>query len=193
MPAISELGRRYTIAEFEAFVKQPKNQERRFELIDGVIVERLCSEEHDIVAVYLAMYVGRFVIKRGLGRIVLDTYRHAPDDEYNDLLPDISFTRKERLQPIVRRGAAPQIPDLVIDIPSPGEKAGDFQAKTHYYLANRAQMVWLAHPATRKVTVYTQKRVLVFTENDTLNGGEACGTSLLPGFKLPVKEIFDFD
>lgn len=188
MPVISEVGHRCTIAEFEQFLKHPDNRERRFELIDGAIVERVRSEENELIVANFALYVGRFVIKRGLGRIVLDTYHHAPNDEYNDLLPDIALTRKERLQPVVSKGAVPQIPDLVIEVPARGACAEDFQAKVQYYLAYGAALVWLAHPAACSIAVCTQNKVRLLRKDGVLDGG-----NLLPGFSLPVRDIFDFD
>lgn len=43
-------AKRYTIAEYEDMAQRPENAERRFELIDGEIVERSPSELRGLIA-----------------------------------------------------------------------------------------------------------------------------------------------
>ncbi|MEO8393156.1 MAG: Uma2 family endonuclease [Chloroflexota bacterium] len=40
----------YTIEDFEQFITQPENRDRRFELINGEIVEKMPTESHGIIA-----------------------------------------------------------------------------------------------------------------------------------------------
>jgi hypothetical protein len=55
-----------------------------------------------------------------------------------------------------------------------------------YYLANGARMVWLVYPEQRLVEVYhADADIQILTENDAIEGG-----ALLPGFILPVVEVF---
>jgi hypothetical protein len=46
-------------------------------------------------------------------------------------------------------------------------------------------MVVMVNPRDRTVSVHTPKSVITLTESDTLDGGD-----VVPGWRLPVAEIF---
>jgi hypothetical protein len=53
------------------------------------------------------------------------------------------------------------------------------------YLNAGTPLVWVSHPARRTVAVYASDRTArIFTEGETLDGGE-----VLPGFTLPIAEL----
>lgn len=81
-----------TVDEFERFVEQPEHRDRRFELIDGAIVEVSPSELHGLIAARLAMRLGVFVEERRLGRVAVEARYHVVGDDRNAVLPDVSFT-----------------------------------------------------------------------------------------------------
>jgi Uma2 family endonuclease len=55
-----------------------------------------------------------------------------------------------------------------------------------YYLAHGARLVWLLYPAKGLVEVYRQS-----ADSDILTGADTLqGEEVLPGFTLPVREIF---
>jgi Uma2 family endonuclease len=60
-------------------------------------------------------------------------------------------------------------------------------AKVRDYLAGGARAVWVLDPRRRTVTVHRPGREPEsLSRNDTLDGG-----AVLPGFRLPVAEIFE--
>lgn len=78
-----------------------------------------------------------------------------------------------------------QAPDLAVEVVSPGETADEVRAKVHDYLAARAQLVWLVYPRTREVLAHTPDgHAQTFGPDATLIA------DLLPGFALPVVELF---
>ena len=57
------------------------------------------------------------------------------------------------------------------------------------YFSAGVQVVWIVNPRKRTVQVYTAvHRSVVFTESETLDGGD-----VLPGFVLRLKELFPPD
>jgi len=178
----------YTVEEFETFITLPENQERLFELIDGEIFEKIPTEEHGVLGADLSRVLGNFVKPRKLGRVAVEARHRAGNDNFNDLLPDVSFTSKERMLPLVKKGAVPQIPDLAIEIQSPNDSVKKMRAKAEYYLANGARMVWLLYPKKRLIEVWTKDDILSLDEDDELDGGD-----VLSGFKISVREIFDIE
>lgn len=178
--------RLYTIADFETFIAREENADRLFELIDGEIVEKMPTEEHSLIIGNLYLVLRTFVDPRDLGRVAFEVRRKAKDDDHNARLPDCEFTSKERLLPVVKKGAVPQMPDLAIEVKSPNDSFISLRQKAIYYLNNGARLVWLIFPDQRQIEIHTSdSAVKTLNRDDILDGG-----AVLPGFSIPVKEIF---
>jgi Uma2 family endonuclease len=102
--------------------------------------------------------------------------------------PDASFVSTERISGAARRG--PYVvgaPDLAVEVVSPGDSRQEVAEKVGEYLAAGARAVWVIEPRRRSVTTHLPDREPVTLGlGETLDGGD-----LLPGFRLPVSEIFE--
>lgn len=77
-------------------------------------------------------------------------------------------------------------PDLAAEILSPSNTASGVQEKVLEYLDAGTRLVWVIDPRTRVVNTYRSRTdVRLLGELDELDGGE-----VLPGFRLPVKDLF---
>jgi Uma2 family endonuclease len=75
--------------------------------------------------------------------------------------------------------------DVMIEIVSPTESARRLTAKVEFYLQNGARSVWLVDPEARRIDVYAPgKPMRTFGSSDTLTD------AVLPGFELPLRDIF---
>src|ERR1043165_1873415 len=175
----------YTVEEFEHFLALPENSERLFELIDGEIVEKMPTEQHGLVQMNLGSHLWNHNREHKLGGRITSEPRHqTPSDKRNSRLPDIAFTSKERVLPLVTQGAVPQMPDLAIEIQSPDDSLKKMREKAHYYVANGSRLVWLVLPEKRLVEIYRANGdVDVLRENEILDGED-----VLPDFKMPVQD-----
>ena len=101
--------------------------------------------------------------------------------------PDVAFILTDRLPPEEKRGAFLELaPDLAVEIVSPSDSSSAVNDKVMQYLDLGVKLVWLIHPSTKSVNVYTPDRtVRILGENDELDGGE-----VLPGFRLRIADIF---
>ena len=177
----------YTIEEFEAFLRLPENAGRRFELIDGEIVEKMAGYLHQLISKILFLALVAFAEPKGLGEVLYETrHRADADDRYNDRLPDVSFTATARLPSSVSDGALEFIPDLCIEIQSPEDYPKEMREKAAYYLEHGAQQVWLVFTKRQWVEVmYRDGSSDAFHIGDTLVGGD-----MLSGFEIAVEKIF---
>jgi Uma2 family endonuclease len=178
----------YTVDDFEEFIALPENRHRLFELINGEIVEKMPTEEHGFIAGLFFHYI--FVHRQLMGLMGypgVEVRHRRPGDRYNNRLPDVSY--RAATSPIVTKGAVPQMPDLAIEIQSPDDKPRELREAAEYYLRNGSKLVWLVYPALRQIEVCTlvdgMLNVQTLTLNDTLEAED-----ILPGFKLPLKDIF---
>ena len=84
-------------------------------------------------------------------------------------------------------GYSEAAPDLVVEIVSPSDTFRGVNDKALMWLHYGVTLVWVADPDTRTIDVHQSGApVATFTEDDTLDGG-----SVLPGFTLAVREVFE--
>lgn len=175
----------HTVAEFERILAQPENRERLLELINGEIVEKMPTEEHGIIVLRIGSRMLLVVETNHLGRVGVEIRHRNPDDDYNDRLPDISFTA-DTTTPVVTQGAVLRFPDLAVEVKSPHDSYRQMRDKAEFYLANGVKQVWLVYPEKQIVEIYrADGEIHILTEADTLDGGD-----VLPGFAMPLAEIF---
>jgi Uma2 family endonuclease len=180
--------RLYTVEDFWDFINLPQNADRKFELVNGVMVEAMSPNlEHGEIALQIGAFMHTFVKPRGLGTVVVEVDHYIPPDRFNTRRPDVAFISSERLRNLVRNAAVPLMPDLAIEIKSPGNTHEELKQKAAYYLQNGSRIVWLVFPETQTVADYTTSDPggKIFNLDSELDGGDG-----LPGFKLPVKYIF---
>jgi Uma2 family endonuclease len=99
--------------------------------------------------------------------------------------PDAAVVRRDRLaEP--PDSFVPMPPDLAVEVLSPSDRMADALAKVAMYLQAGTSLVWLVNPTTRTVVVFrSEMDPVTLGESDTLDGGD-----VLPGFSVPVAEIF---
>ncbi|MGB1287188.1 MAG: Uma2 family endonuclease [Aggregatilineales bacterium] len=180
------LEKLYTREDYAAFTKLPENRGRRFELIHGEIVEKVTTEEHSIIAGLIITEINLYFRQNKIGRAGVEMSHAVPDDDINERIPDVSV----RIHPpdaISRKGAVNEMPEIAIEIKSPGNTYKSLRAKAEYYLRHGAQSVWLIYPEKRLIEVYHQSAdIKILTGQDTLTED-----ALLPGFSVAVSTIFD--
>jgi Uma2 family endonuclease len=104
--------------------------------------------------------------------------------------PDVAFIRKERLEGVdLERIPLPIAPDLVIEIVSNSDGASDLNLKVSQYLEAGVQAVWLLYPRTQ--LAYRHVAGKLDPEGRSAKaGGRFEEPDLLPGFSLPLADIF---
>jgi Uma2 family endonuclease len=107
------------------------------------------------------------------------------DDRQTVRSPDAAVVLRDKLlEP--PDSFVPLAPDLAVEVLSPSDRMVDAMSKITMYLQAGVRLVWLIDPETRTVTVFRQDTApKSIGEGDTLDGGD-----VLPGFTVPVSEIF---
>jgi Uma2 family endonuclease len=186
-PAVE--NRLYTLDEFEGL--ELPSDGCKYELIDGaIVVSPPAGDEHGRIINDLSYELNVYIRPRKLGR-VWQTSRFKVAPGFGPA-PDVAFITTERL-PEVSKGAVEAVPDLVVEVWSPGDlttrkQQEEARRKIRRYQTAGVRLVWAINPAARRVEVYHPDQpdpVKVLDESDTLSGED-----LLPGFSLPVKSLF---
>lgn len=169
--------------EFEAFTRLPENADRRFELIDGEIIEVISSPFYSEIAALIAAPLVSFVIPRRLGHITGAGAGYRVGQ--HRFMPDVAFLSKARQAQLPLEGYNPIAPDLAIEVVALWDKPRDIERRLEIYVGGGV-LVWLVYPGQKRVEVYAPNHVvLILGVEDVLDGGD-----ILPGFILRVRDIF---
>src|SRR5215831_17840268 len=162
-------------------------EDRLYELVDGVLVEKAVGLRESFLAIALASILRGFVRPRNLGlvtgeagmmRLMAGLIR----------IPDVAFISWDRL-PNRRVPTVPipaLAPELAVEVLSTSNTPGEMARKRQDYFAAGVQLVWQVDPSARTVEVFTApEQSTVLHEAQILDGG-----AVLPGFTLPLHELF---
>lgn len=175
---------RMTVDEYEAFTAQPENADRHFELINGELVEDMPTPEHGLIVQALLLFIGMYLLKNPIGRVFPEVRYRIPGDLDAATIPDVSYIAHPRTYDL--KDVVPFMPDLAVEVQSPGQSKQVLSRKAHYYLAHGCKLVWLIYPDEQIVEVLAEDDRQLLTIDKTLTGSSA----VLPGFTLPVRDIF---
>jgi Uma2 family endonuclease len=162
-------------------------EDRLYELVDGVLVEKMVGFLEGYIAAEISRYLGNFVDAQDLGIVAGadSTLRLMPGLVR---IPDVSFISWDRLPD--RRVPAEPIPDLApdlaVEVLSYGNTPEGMERKLRDYFFAGVQLVWLIDPVQRSAEVYTAP-----DHHDTIGAdGALDGGAVLPGLNLPLSRIF---
>ena len=158
------------------------------ELIDGTVVHKTVGMPESSLAMLIACRLGDWnhTTNAGVVSIVTCPFWLAPG---LIRLPDASFTAWRSLPtPDAHlRDYAQFPPDLAVEVLSLSDRPRAFARKVRDYFTYGTRQVWVADPRAETVVVYTAPgESTTLSRNDTLDGGK-----VLPGFTLPLAELFD--
>jgi Uma2 family endonuclease len=158
-----------------------------WELVDGEMIELSRNAGRSgWVGGQLVACLTEHVRPRRLGWVFpADTGFVLFDDRATVRSPDAAFVRLDRL-PELPNTFVPVAPDLAAEVLSPSDRMADALAKVAMYLDVGVRLVLLIDPETQTITVFRPDGPLTkLSVGDTLDGGD-----VLPGFSIPVAEIF---
>jgi Uma2 family endonuclease len=160
-----------------------------YELVNGELQEMSVSKESSHVAGEVYLRIKLHCNARQPGWVFPEgtSYRCFADDKTRCRRPDTSFIRLDRMTAAQYReeGHCPIVPDLVVEVISPTDPARVVEEKLAEWLDAGAKLVWVVNPTTRAVRVHGEGGDDYLRAGDTLTAPD-----VLPGFSLPVADIF---
>lgn len=175
---------------FLKIVGSPEYGDRIVELVEGEIVEMSKPTGlHGQITMLLSLKIGNYVIENGLGVITAAetgfVLERNPDGRDTVRGLDIAFIRSARVSSVLPDQWVSVAPDLAVEVISPSNDAADIRLKIRQLLDAGTAMVWIVYPDLRIVDVHTRDGATTLNAADALSGGD-----VLPGFEIPVREIF---
>jgi Uma2 family endonuclease len=186
-------SRRFTVADLDSM----PDDGNRYEVIEGVLyVTHAPHNEHQAALDQLTIALGSWYNATGLGWPVSGA---GVKFAFNTgVIPDLLWFSHERVAAATvnpdtgeRDGKFYAAPDLAVEILSPGREneERDREVKRALYERRGVQEYWIVDRASRVVEVYRRtdadlELAATLTDRDTLT------SPLLPGFALPVAQVF---
>jgi Uma2 family endonuclease len=161
-----------------------------YEVVDG---QRVRTPPMATISVWtaseLARHLGNFAVAK-LGRVITEALFHLPAPINRDRRPDVAFVSYKRwpkTKPVPSGDPWDVVPNLAIEVVSPTDKAGELETKIAEYFSAGVELAWVVYPTLSKIHVYSSptQPITVFNVGDVLDGD-----TVVPGFKLPLAELF---
>jgi Uma2 family endonuclease len=169
------------------------NEERRgptCEWIDGTLVEKAMGQFESWIGMIVAGELYDFLKTHDIGMIYGEAavLRILPNI---GRAADVAFVAWNSLpggKPPPRSDKVPAVvPDLAVEVLSESNTKREMERKRREYFQAGVKLVWEIDPQTRAANVYTAvDQVTPVPVGGTLDGG-----SVLPGFQLSLKAVFD--
>jgi Uma2 family endonuclease len=175
---------------YDDFVLFPDDG-KRHELIDGEhYVTPSPNTRHQQISVNLLLLIGNWLETHPTGRVF-----HAPFDvvfSHVDVVePDLLYLSNERAAAVITPLHVRGVPELVVEIGSPGTRKRDETTKRRLYERAGVAEYWVVDPDTDVVRVYRRERD-GFERPAELSreAGDVLSTPLLSGLEMPLARIF---
>lgn len=185
MQMLTTTHQRMTATEFEALPVGPPY----FELVDGELFSLPSpTRQHQKIILKLGWQIGNFLDDHPVGEAYI-----APSDvklsNADVFEPDVYFVSNERLGILTDQGAT-GAPDLVVEVLSPSTARLDLGRKWAVYLRKGVREIWFVWPEDRQVDVHLPEDADGEEPTRSLKAGDTLTTPLLPGWSLPVTDLF---
>src|SRR5216117_3163356 len=161
--------------------------DKRLELVRGTLVVREPpGYTHGRVTVNLAVRLAAHLEATGARQVLVAetgfTLATNPDTVRG---PDLAVLRRDQVPVPEPRGYLELRPDLVVEVLSPGDRAGEILAKVADWLSAGTKLVWVVDPERRLTRAYRHDgSETIVTVHDALDGED-----VLPGFACPLRSI----
>ena len=166
-----------------------EDDHHRYALIRGELYRMSpAGFRHGVIASDFHLPLAAFVRERGLGLVATNDSGFVLERDPDSVLgPDIAFVRADRLPPPNEFDGFLELPpDLAVEIISPSQSGPFVAAKVAAYLNAGVAMVVFVRPARKTVSVHRPGReTIVLGIGDVFDGED-----VLPGFQLPLTELF---
>lgn len=161
----------------------------RRELVRGEVREMApAGFPHGRTAMRLGVRIGTHVEAAGAGVVVAaETGFRIARDPDTVRAPDVAFIATEHVPPDAEQRGFPDLaPDLVVEVVSPSDRAGEVLEKALEWIGAGVRLVWVVYPAQRLVVVHGPGGSVA----QVGAGGELDGADVLPGLIIAVDDLF---
>ena len=182
---------KFTIDDVRDWPHHPDNDFWDFELLEGQVIPRIPhAYAQGVLAAQVAFRLYDFVKTADAGFCTIGS-GYYPSGENDTLVgPDVAFMSHARDPHSPRDEWVATMPDIVAEMHEPWDELAEARWKAEIYLRKGTSLFWLVRPAERGVDVSRTDSSGNIQTNFVGEAGVLDGEAALPGFKLPVSDLF---
>ena len=160
----------------------------RYEVIDGELKERTMSFPSSAIAVLISSLISAWAKTGHPGTVTGSDggYTIFPWSPGDVRMPDVSYISKKRLPNVPARGWVDVAPEFAVEVVSPTDTVADAEDKAQDYIRAGIELVWVVVPTTQSVHIWRADG----TRSVVQPGAVLSGEEVLPGFSVPVSDLF---
>jgi len=175
-----------TLLTAEQFDNYPFEEDKRYELDEGELIEMTRpAYKHNRIVQTLLVELELYFRQNSVGEALQseNLYALSPATRRS---PDVGIILGARRAELQNAKVIPIIPEIAAEVLSPTEKPGAIHRKLGQYFKAGVKEVWLIDPETRTAEIWTGPTL----PESALQDDDALTSPLLPGFHLPLKDLF---
>lgn len=175
------------IASTLATIADLEQHPGRSELIDGEIIEMApAGFEHGRAMLRIGHLLLTYTEANRIPGAVLAGDPGFILDEQNVRAPDVAYLDAERCALAPKRGYMRCVPNLAVEVVSPGDSYTETLEKARMWLRRGVALVWVVDPASQTAEIHAQGQPVHHLEvTDRVDGG-----GVLPGFACLLGDFF---
>ncbi|GIW00301.1 Uma2 family endonuclease [Roseiflexus sp.] len=175
----------WTLADWEAL----PDDGNRYEIIDGVLYMTTAPHSfHQWIILSLIQFVGLPVRERGLGYMFMAPIGVIMPG-FDPVQPDLIFIRAERAD-LFRNGRIYGVPDLIVEVLSPGTRAYDERVKLAAYAAAGVPEYAIVDPEAHQVRRYLLEAPGRYAPPQVAEATAQVAFACLPDIAFRVADLF---
>jgi Uma2 family endonuclease len=180
------MGATKTLLTAEQFDNYPFEEDKRYELDEGELIEMTRpAYKHNQVMQYLLVELVLYFRKNPIGQALLseNLYALSPSTRRS---PDVAVILGDRREELKNAKVIPIIPEIAAEVLSPSETPRMIHRKLKQYFEAGVKEVWIIDPESSTAEIWTGPHL----PDHELTVADALSSPLLPGFALPLAELF---
>lgn len=178
-----------TPEEFARFLENNDDERNRYELLNGrIVMTPPPTFGHSDDQASIVTLLRTFVAAKALGRAVVEVDVLLPSGDW--VRPDVAFVNDETAATLDRDAfPARFVPDLVVEIVSPGTASRDRGEKRVIYARNKVREYWIVDERAGRITRFDLEGD-DFGPPHVFGADDVFASRLLDGFTVPVRDMF---
>jgi len=180
------MGAAKTVLTAQEFDNYPFEEDKRYELDEGELIEMTRpTYKHNRVLKKLIVEMDLYFRKNQIGEVLIseNLYALSPNTRR---APDAAVILGDRHEELKNAKVIPIIPEIAAEVLSPTETPRTIHRKLKQYFAAGVKEVWLIDPDVREIEIWKGPSL----PDPVLTSGDVLASALLPGFALPLEELF---
>lgn len=175
-----------TLLSGQEFDKLSFEEDKRYELDEGELVEMTRPAYlHNRILKNLTFELELYLRRSRVGELLISENLYALSDDVRRA-PDAAIILGDRQAELLGAKVISIIPEICVEILSPSETPYQIHRKLKQYFQAGVKEVWVIYPDSQAVEIWTGPTL----PGQALTEGDALASNLLPGFSLPLTDLF---